>query len=129
MFDKKIFDKSPIDFDNYYFYIFLSLILFFNIMIEIYNLKIMIREVPIEKKISSLNIDNFLDIYECLIKAATFGILYIFIYYSVIKKRIYIKFFIGFLYLLSCFIFICFNYKRKQIALIKIINKVTYESF
>ena len=129
LFDKKIFDKSPIDFDNYYFYIFLSLILFFNIMIEIYNLKIMIREVPIEKKISSLNIDNFLDIYECLIKAATFGILYIFIYYSVIKKRIYIKFFIGFLYVLSCFIFICFNYKRKQIALIKIINKVTYESF
>jgi hypothetical protein len=129
LFDKKVFDKSPLDFDNYYFYIFLSLILFFNILIEIYNLKVMIREIPIEKKISSLNIDNFLDIYECLIKALTFGLLYIFIHYSVIKKRIFLKIIIGVLYLTSGFIFICYNYKRKQVSLIKIINKVTYESF
>ena len=129
LFDKTVFDKSPLDFDNYYFYIFLSLILFFNILIEIYNLKVMIREIPIEKKISSLNIDNFLDIYECLIKALTFGLLYIFIHYSVIKKRIFLKIIIGVLYLTSGFIFICYNYKRKQVSLIKIINKVTYESF
>ena len=129
IFDQFFFANSPIEFDNYYFYGFLSLILFFNILIEIYTLKVLIREVPIENKISSINIDNFLDIHECLIKAATFGGLYALNHYFLSEKEIYIKILISSLYILSCIIFIYYNFKRRQIALIRIINKVTYESF
>ena len=129
IFDKSFFNNSPIEFNNYYFYGLLSLILFFNILIEIYTLKILIREIPIENKISSINIDNFLDIYECLIKAATFGGLFVLNKYLLSLNERYIKIIISSLYILCCIIFIYYNLKRRQIALIKIINKVTYESF
>ena len=129
IFDKFFFEKTPIDFDNYYFYGFLSLILFFNNLIEISCLKVMIREIPIEKKISSINIDNFLDIYECLIKGATFAVFYLLNFYSLIRKIIYIKIAISFFYILACVFFIIYNFKRKQNSLTRIINKVTYESF
>ena len=89
----------------------------------------MIREIPIEKKISSINIDNFLDIYECIVKAATFFVLYFTIYFSFINQTIYIKYTIEILFVLGIVIFILFNFKRKQVALTKIINKITYESF
>ena len=129
IFDKTFFNNIPIEFNNYYFYQFLSLILFFNILIEVYSLKIMIREIPIENKISSINIDNFFDIHECLIKAATFGGLFVVNYYSLIKNEIYIKSLLSILYILCFIIFIYYNFNKRQIALIKIINKVTYESF
>ena len=131
IFDTFFFDNSPIKFNTYYFYGFLSLILFFNILIEIYTLKTLIREIPIENKISSINIDNFLDIYECLIKAATYGgLLALSTYLSgKSENELYIKIIISILYILCCIIFIYYNFKRRQIALIKIINKVTYESF
>ena len=127
--DITIFNKTPIEFDNYFFYIILSLILFFNIITEIFSLKVMIREIPIEKKIGSINIDNFLHIYECLIKAATFILLYIFTYNQVIKKTIIVKGIINVLYILGCIFFYMVNFKRREIALVKIINKVTYETF
>ena len=128
-FDINIFNKTPIEFDNYFFYIILSLILFFNIVIEMSCLKVMIREIPIEKKISSINIDNFLHIYESLIRAATFCGIYILTYYNLFKEAIYVKGIINILYILVCIIFCIFNFRRRQIALVKIINKVTYESF
>ena len=128
IFDKSFFSKTPLDFNNYYFYGFLALILFFNILIEISSLKSMIREIPIEKKISSINIDNFFDIYENLIRCATFGGFYLINYYLIAQKTIYIKFIISILYILACIIFIVYNFKRRQVSLIKIINKVTYES-
>ena len=129
LFDISFFKNSPIFFDNYYFYIFLSLTLLFLLLIEMSCLKVMIREIPIEKKISSINIDNFLDIYECIVKAATFIVLYFTIYFSFINQTIYIKYTIEILFVLGIVIFILFNFKRKQVALTKIINKITYESF
>ena len=129
LFDISFFKNSPIFFDNYYFYIFLSLTLLFLLLIEMSCLKVMIREIPIEKKISSINIDNFLDIYECIVKSATFIVLYFTIYFSFINHTIYIKYTIEILFVLGIVIFILFNFKRKQVALTKIINKITYESF
>ena len=129
LFDISFFKNSPIFFDNYYFYIFLSLTLLFLLLIEMSCLKVMIREIPIEKKISSINIDNFLDIYECIVKSATFIVLYFTIYFSFINQTIYIKYTIEILFVLGIVIFILFNFKRKQVALTKIINKITYESF
>ena len=129
LFDISFFKNSPIFFDNYYFYIFLSLTLLFLLLIEMSCLKVMIREIPIEKKISSINIDNFLDIYECIVKAATFIVFYFTIYFSFINQTIYIKYTIEILFVLGIVIFILFNFKRKQVALTKIINKITYESF
>ena len=129
IFDEEFFEKTPFYLDNYYLYGFLSLILLFNILIEICCLKVMIREIPIEKKIISINIDNFLDLYECLIKAWTFAGLYIINHYTLIKKTIYLKFGIEIMYIIGIIIFVLFNFKRRQIALTKIINKVTYETF
>ena len=129
IFDKLFFTKSPIDFNNYYFYGFLALILFFNNLIEISCLKVMIREIPIEKKISSINIDNFLDVFECLIKGLSFAGLYLLNFYSLIHDIIYIKVAITIFYILACTAFIGYNFKRKQNSLTRIINKVTYESF
>jgi len=128
-FDISFFKNSPIFYDNYYCYIFLSLTLLFLLLIEMSCLKVMIREIPIEKKISSINIDNFLDIYECIVKGVTFIVLYFIIYCSFIDQTIYIKYTIEILFILGIVIFILFNYKRKQVALTKIINKITYESF
>ena len=127
--DDILFNSTPIYFDNYFFYVILSIILFFNIIIENICLKVMIREIPIEKKISSINIDNFLDIFESIIKAGIFVGLYFITYYKIVKEIIYIKIVIGILYILGCIIFFFFNFKKRQIALIKIINKITYESF
>ena len=129
LFDTKFFSKTPLYFDNYYLYGFLSFILFFNILIEMSSIKVMIRTIPIEKKISSINIDNFMDIYECIVKGLTFGLLFLVNYYSLMKKIIYIKIVIAILYILALVIFVLYNFKRNQISLIKIINKVTYESF
>ena len=127
--DDILFNNSPIYFDNYFFCIILSIILFFNIIIENICLKVMIREIPIEKKKSSINIDNFLDIFESIIKAGIFVGLYFITYYKIVKEIIYIKIVIGILYILGFIIFFFFNFKKRQIALIKIINKITYESF
>ena len=129
VFDISFFKNSPIFFDNYYFYLFLFLSLLFLLLIEMSCLKVMIREIPIEKKISSINIDNFLDIYECIVKSATFIVFYFIIYFSFINQTIYIKYSIEIFFALSIIIFILFNLKRKQVALTKIINKITYESF
>ena len=90
----------------------------------------MIREIPLEANFFGINIDNFLDIYESFVKAAIFAIFfainffnnnfnYEFIYLIVIVV----------LLLFGLLVFIIFNYRRKQYSLIKIINKVTYESF
>ena len=129
VFDKKFFAKTPIVFDSYYFYAFLSLILFCNNIIELFCIKVMIRELPIETKISSLNIDNYLDIHESVIRMFSFLLLFAMVYYELIMDEVYIR--IGFVILciLACIIFFLYNFKRKQIALTKIINKVTYESF
>ena len=127
--DDILFNSTPIYFDNYFFYVILSIIIFFNIIIENICLKVMIREIPIEKKISSINIDNFLDIFESIIKAGIFVGLYFITYYKIVKEIIYIKIVIGIFYILGCIIFFFFNFKKRQIALIKIINKITYESF
>jgi ABC-type multidrug transport system fused ATPase/permease subunit len=128
LFDNSYFKNSPFFFDNYYLYSFLSLILFFNILIQLCCLKVMIREIPIEKKFCSINIDNFMDIYESLIKLMTFiGMLFI-TKYSLLKKTIYIKYIIEILYIIGILIFIMSIFKRKQIALTKIINKITYET-
>ena len=128
IFDNLYFSNSPIFFDNYYLYAFLSLILFFNILIHLCCLKVMIREIPIEKHFCSINIDNFLDIYENLVKLATFVGIFFLIKFSLIKKTIYIKYIIEVLYIIGIVIFIMFIFKRKQIALTKIINKISYET-
>ena len=129
LFDEKFFNSTPINFDNYFFYAILSMIYFFNKLIEITCIKVMIREIPIEKKMGSINIDNFLDLFESLLKAGTFIGLYFITYYKIAKDIIYIKITIGILFTIGCVIFVFYNFKKRQISLIKIINKITYESF
>ena len=89
----------------------------------------MIREIPMEKVICIINIDNFIDLLEMVIKAATAAALYIINYFNIIKYAYIYNFVIIILYIIGMILFLLFNYRRKQIALIKIINKITYESF
>ena len=91
----------------------------------------MIREIPLEANICGINIDNFLDIYEGFIKAFIFAIFFIIDYFNNILKYYDFIYLIGIvaLLLIGLIVFIIFNYRRKQFSLIKIINKVTYESF
>ena len=125
------FSASPISFDNYFYILFNSIILLFSLIIEKIVYKIMIREIPLEANICGINIDNFLDIYESFIKAFIFAIFFIIDYFNNIINYYDFIYLIGIvaLLLIGLIVFIIFNYRRKQFSLIKIINKVTYESF
>ena len=81
------------------------------------------------KEMDAVLIDNYLDIHESVIRMFSFLLLFAMVYYELIMDEVYIR--IGFVILciLACIIFFLYNFKRKQIALTKIINKVTYESF
>ena len=131
--DTYFFENSPIYFSNYNYTIFISVILFLAIIIEKAYYKIMIREVPIEVTICRINIDNYLDIHEYIIKAIIFAVFYICTFIDIrsdINKYSFIyKIVVLVLLLLGLMIFLIANFKRKQSALIKIINKVSYESF
>ena len=129
IFENNIFFSSPIYFDNHSYISCYSVLLLFSLIIEKICLKIMIREIPLEISICTINIDNFLDLYENFIKALIFTAFYIFNYFIVFQyENLYIIVIIV-LFVLDIMIFLIFNYKRKQYSLIKIINKVTYESF
>ena len=124
-----VFD-SPIILDNYYYYMaFYSVVLFFISIIEKVCTKIMIREIPLEANFCKINIDNFLDFHENFTKAFIFFVFFAIIYFKVIKYDFIYKIVIITLFSLGLIVFLLFNYKRKQFSLIKIINKVTYESF
>ena len=129
--DKNIFSVSPIYFDNYFYISFYSVILLFVLIIEKRCYKIMIREIPLEATIiRGINIDNFLDVYENFIKAITFIIFFAINYFKFTSNYDYATLIpINSFLFISLIIFIIFNYKRKQFSLIKIINKITYESF
>ena len=129
IFENNIFFSSPISFDNHSYISCYSALLLFSLFIEKICLKIMIREIPLETSICTINIDNFLDLYENFIKALIFTAFYMFNYFIVFQyENLYIIVIIV-LFVLDIMIFLIFNYKRKQYSLIKIINKVTYESF
>ena len=129
IFENNIFFSSPISFDNHSYISCYSVLLLFSLIIEKICLKIMIREIPLETSICTINIDNFLDLYENFIKALIFTAFYMFNYFIVFQyENLYIIVIIV-LFVLDIMIFLIFNYKRKQYSLIKIINKVTYESF
>ena len=129
IFENNIFFSSPISFDNHSYISCYSVLLLFSLIIEKICLKIMIREIPLEISICTINIDNFLDLYENFIKALIFTAFYIFNYFIVFQyENLYIIVIIV-LFVVDIMIFLIFNYKRKQYSLIKIINKVTYESF
>ena len=128
--DPFIFSKSTlIIFDNYYYIAYYSIILFFILIMEKICYKIMIREIPLEKTICKINIDNFLDILENFMKALIFAAFCFLKYFIDVNYDYVYKIIIIVLFLFSLAIFLTFNYKRKQFSLIKIINKVTYESF
>jgi len=128
---QNFFPASLISFDNYFYILFNSIILLFSLIIEKIVYKIMIREIPLEANICGINIDNFLDIYESFIKAFIFAIFFIIDYFNNILNYYDFIYLIGIvaLLLIGLIVFIIFNYRRKQFSLIKIINKVTYESF
>ena len=129
IFENNIFFSSPISFDNHSYISCYSALLLFSLFIEKICLKIMIREIPLETSICTINIDNFLDLYENFIKTLIFTAFYFFNYFIVFQyENLYIIVIIV-LFVLDIMIFLIFNYKRKQYSLIKIINKVTYESF
>ena len=129
IFENNIFFSSPISFDNRSYISCYSALLLFSLFIEKICLKIMIREIPLETSICTINIDNFLDLYENFIKTLIFTAFYFFNYFIVFQyENLYIIVIIV-LFALDIMIFLIFNYKRKQYSLIKIINKVTYESF
>lgn len=129
--DNQFFSYSPIFFDNYLYIIFNSAIIFVHLLIEKAVLKIMIREIPIETTIITINIDNFVDIYINFIKAVIFAVFYAVSYININNAInyyfIYKIFLIAFI-IIELVIFLVFIFKRKQSALIKIINKVTYET-
>ena len=127
--DSTFISNSPLTFNNYFNLGIYSFILFLSLLIERACLKIMIREMPMEKNICSINIDNFLDLLDIIVKALTIAILFFVNYYNVIKHDYIFKIVLIGLYVVELVFFLIFNYKRKQIALIKIINKITYESF
>ena len=94
----------------------------------------MIREIPLEANFFGINIDNFLDIYESFVKAAIFAIFFaiffaINFFNNIFNHEFIYLIVIVVLLLFGLLVFIIFNYRRKQYSLIKIINKVTYESF
>ena len=129
--DNKFFSYSPIVFDNYLYILFNSVIIFVNLLIEKACLKIIIREIPIEVTIFRTNIDNFLDIYINFNKAVIFAIFYALSFINVnsaINYYFIYKIFLITFILIELVIFLVFFFKRKQLALIKIINKVTYEA-
>ena len=90
----------------------------------------MIREIPLEANFLGINIDNFLDIYESFVNAVIFAIFFAINFFNNIFNHEFIYLIvIVVLLLFGLLVFIIFNYRRKQYSLIKIINKVTYESF
>ena len=136
VFETDIFSFSLISLDNYsYIILFIikvscySVLLLFSLIIEKICLKIMIREIPLEMTICKINIDNFLDLYENFIKALIFTVFYFINYFIVFQHEYLYIIVIIVLLVLGSIIFLIFNFRRKQYSLIKIINKVTYESF
>ena len=110
-------------------YINLSLFLFVNTIIEMLSIKIMIKLIPIEKKICSLNIDNFLDIFESFTQSLIFiGLFFGMNYFEEYLKGKYLyKGIILTCYVFGVLVFICDILKMKKNALVKIMNKTTFE--
>ena len=129
VFETDIFSFSLISLNNYSYISCYSVLLLFSLIIEKICLKIMIREIPLEMTICKINIDNFLDLYENFIKALIFIVFYFINYFIVFQHEYLYIIVIIVLLVLSTIIFLIFNFRRKQYSLIKIINKVTYESF
>ena len=124
------FSASLVSFDNYLYITLNSVLLLFFLIIEKIVYKIMIREIPLEANFFGINIDNFLDIYESFVKAAIFAIFFAINFFNINFNHEFIYLIvIVVLLLFELLVFIIFNYRRKQYSLIKIINKVTYESF
>ena len=127
-----IFDKI-IDSSKWYYmvllYIYLSLFIFLNIIIEILSVKIMIKLIPVETKICSINIDNFLDIFESFIQSLTIIGLYFGMYYfdGYLKGKYLYKGVILISNVFGAFAFIFEIMKMKQNALVKIMNKNSFE--
>ena len=127
--DPILLNDSPIIFDTYYYSAYYSIILLITILLEKAYYKIIIREIPLETTICCMNIDNFLDICENSIQILAFIILCVVNYYNIIICNYAYKIIIISLFIIELIVFLIFNYKRSQYSLIKIINKVTYESF
>ena len=108
--------------------VYMSLILLFNILIEMISIKVMIKLIPIEKKHCSMNIDNFFDIFESFIRFLTLVGLFFINDYNNLKDKIYYKIFILLCYMICVIVFVTQIFKKKQSALTKIMNKITFEN-
>ena len=125
--DSTFISNSPLTFNNYFNLGIYSFILFLSLLSERACLKIMIREIPMEKNICSINIDNFLDLLDIIVKALTIAILFFVNYYNMIKHDYIFKIVLIGLYVAELVFFLIFNSKRKQIALIKIIKFINHK--
>ena len=122
--------------DNYkYIIIVISIIIeIINIMLESLIIYLMSLTIPIEKKICSINIGKFIDIFITLFKVFSFSIIYfmnIYIFngnYGMFKFNNIIFIHLSAFYcLLQSIIFYFFNYRINYTSLSRIMNKISYE--
>ena len=105
-----------------------ALILLFNILIEMIGVKVMVKLIPIEKKHCSMNIDNFFDIFESFTKTFILVVLFLINDNADLKDEKYYRVLILLCYMLCVIIFSIQILKKKQSALTKIMNKITFET-
>ena len=105
-----------------------SLLLLFNILIETLSIKVMVKLIPIEKKHCSMNIDNFFDIFESIIRFLTLVGLFLINDYNFLKDKNYYRLLILSCYLICVIVFINQILQKKQNALTKVMNKITFET-
>ena len=105
------------------------IIIILNNIIEIFCLQLMNQIIPIEKIVCGTIITNFIDINEIIGKGIL--MLIIFLIYNYIKSEIKIIIIscLGMiLSILGGLIYIIVNFKVKSSALVRIMNKISYES-
>ena len=105
------------------------IVIILNNIIEIFCLQLMNQIIPIEKIVCGTIITNFIDINEIIGKGIL--MLIIFLIYNYIKSEIKIIIIscLGMiLSVLGGLIYIIVNFKVKSSALVRIMNKISYES-
>ena len=104
-------------------------IIIFNNLMEIFTLQLMNQTIPIEKLVCGIIITNFIDISEIILKGILMLIISIFYNYLETQMIIIILSYIGMiLSILGGFFYIIINFKLTSSALVRIMNKISYES-
>ena len=105
-------------------------IIIFNNLMEIFTLQLMNQTIPIEKLVCGIIITNFIDISEIILKGIL--MLIISIFYNYLETQMIIIIILSYigmiLSILGGFFYIIINFKLTSSALVRIMNKISYES-